>query len=158
MGTCIRVFIENESGSVTKNLHDERLLVHRGSVQVSRPYPFPYGFLLDTVNDDGDNLDCFVLTSRNLKTGSIVECEVVGLMEQTEQGQQDNNILARLPLEQIAVTISVQRQLADFVAHVFDHIPGRAVKAGRFLDAAAAWALIVACRVRLSASEHRSAE
>jgi hypothetical protein len=72
MAEVLRVFLENEAGSLTKNLHDERALTHTGGMQVSRPYPFPYGFLLDTTNEDGDNLDCFVLTRADLRRGSIV--------------------------------------------------------------------------------------
>jgi inorganic pyrophosphatase len=78
MDESVNVFIENEAGSLTKNLHDERSLTHTGSVPVSHPYPFPYGFLLDTTNEDGDNLDCFVLTRADLRRGIIVECNVLG--------------------------------------------------------------------------------
>ena len=146
MPHLVRVFIENEATSYTKNLHDEASLVHLGSVQVSRPYPFPYGFLLDTVNADGDNLDCYVLTSRPLERGSIVDCEVVGLMEQTESGQQDDNVLATLPGEAVVVDAAVQHRLTDFVSHVFDHVPGREVRAGRFLGEPDAWRRIEGCR------------
>jgi inorganic pyrophosphatase len=144
----VRVFIENEAGSCTKNLHDEKALTHVGSVQVSRPYPFPYGFLIGTTNEDGDNLDCFVLTSQPLKRGSIVECEVAGLMEQTECGQQDNNILATFASETVVVDDAVQGRMREFVSHVFDHVPGRQVRVGRFLSSREAVQLIEACRDR----------
>jgi inorganic pyrophosphatase len=146
MSTSIQVFIENEAGSYTKNLHDERSLIHRGSVRVSRPYPYPYGFLLDTVNEDGDNLDCFVLTRRLLKRGSIIDCEVIGLMEQTEDGQQDHNLLATIAGEPLPAGDALQHELTDFVSHVFDHIPGRVIRVGRFLGASEALQLIEACR------------
>jgi inorganic pyrophosphatase len=146
LARSIKVFIENEAGSSTKNLHDERTLTHMGSVQVSRPYPFPYGFVVDTLNEDGDNLDCFVLTHRPLKRGSIVDGEVVGLVEQTESDQQDDNILVRLPDEPIVVDAELQSRLTLFVTHVFDHVPGREVRVGRFLGESEAWQLIEACR------------
>jgi inorganic pyrophosphatase len=146
MDDFVRVFIENEAGSHTKNQHDEKSLLHTGSQPVSRAYPFPYGFLLETANEDGDNLDCFVLTLEPLKRGSVVQCKVVGLMEQTEDGQQDHNVLANLINEPMAVDGAVQRQLTEFVTHVFDHIPGRVVRAGRFLGVPEAWELVVACR------------
>jgi inorganic pyrophosphatase len=146
VATFVKVFIENEAGSHTKNLHDEKTLRHTGSVRVSRPYPFPYGFVIDTVNEEGDNLDCFVLTHEPLKRGSIIDCEVVGLMEQTESGQQDNNILASLPNEPIVVGSRLQMQLTEFVSHVFDHVPGRDVRGGRFLGVTDALQLIAACR------------
>ena len=146
MPTLVKVFIENEAGSYTKNLHDEQALTLLGSVRVSRPYPFPYGFVLDTVNADGDNLDCFVLTSARLLRGSIVECQVVGLMEQTESGQQDDNVLAILPGESVVVDAALQHRLTEFVRHVFDHLPGRDVRAGRFLGEPDAVQRIAECR------------
>jgi inorganic pyrophosphatase len=145
MRKTVRVFIENEAGSHTKNLHDEKALVHVGSIQVSRPYPFPYGFLIATTNEDGDSLDCFVLTNQPLKRGTIVECEVVGLMEQTENGAQDNNILATLASETVVVDDDLQSRMREFVSHVFDHMPARHVRAGRFLGAPEALQLIEAC-------------
>ena len=70
----MKVFIENEAGSNQKNLYNEKTLEYRKTVGVSRKYPYPYGFILETTSGDGDNLDCFILTEKKLKTGSIVNC------------------------------------------------------------------------------------
>lgn len=150
MADRVRVFIENESGSNIKSVHDEKALRLLRTVEVARPYPFPYGFVLDTTNDDGDNLDCYVLTERALRRGDIVECEPIGLMEQLENDEQDHNILATLPGESMLVCDEVRTRLTDFVLHVFDNIPGRAVRAGRFLGDSEAWALIERCRALAS--------
>ena len=120
----VRVFIQNEAGSDRKNYHDEKLLIWQRAVTVSRPYPFPYGFILDTTADDGCNVDCFILTNATLRTGQIIDCEVVGLMEQFEDGHADHNVLARLPGADVQVDETTQGRLAAFVAGVFAHIPG----------------------------------
>lgn len=91
----LRVFIQNEAGSTRKNRHDEKTLAFLRSEEVSRPYPYPYGFVVDTTAADGLNVDCFVLTKQTLHTGDLVTCEVLGLMEQFEDGQDDHNVLAR---------------------------------------------------------------
>ena len=141
----VRVFVQNEAGSILKHLHDEKTLVHLRTVEVSRPYPFPYGFILGTTSGDGDNLDCFVLTSQPLKTGTIVECEPVGLLEQTEDGEEDDNVLA-VPAGDEGVDVEAAvAQLRTFIAHVFDHVPGKEIATGRLLDRAAAEAHIRAC-------------
>ena len=80
----MKVFIENEAGSDQKNLYNEKTLEYKKTVTVSRKYPYPYGFILDTTSGDGDNLDCFIITERKVKTGQIIECEPIGLMEQIE--------------------------------------------------------------------------
>ncbi|MEY4550209.1 MAG: hypothetical protein RL685_6404 [Pseudomonadota bacterium] len=156
MTRSIRVFIENEAGSDIKNVHDERTLTYLGSKRVARPYPYAYGFVLDTRSDDGDNLDCYLLTDealsrdepcRNeLRRGDIVECEPIGLLEQTENGEQDHNILAVLVGGPRRVDERAQAQLRDFVLHVFDNLPERSVQAGRFLGVEEAWVLIERCR------------
>ena len=134
----ISVFIENPAGVALKHHFDEQCCVLRAVSTVSRPYPYPYGFVLNAPAADGDNLDCFVLTRRPLRTGELVECEVLGLMEQWEDGAVDNNIIARPLGEAEHVTEAVRAALVDFVQHVFEHLPGKVIRAGRFLDADAA--------------------
>lgn len=143
----MKVFIENEAGSNQKNLYNEKTLEYRKTVTVSREYPYPYGFILDTTSGDGDNLDCFIITHQKLEAGKIYDCEPIGLMEQTESSwtpdqaeamEEDHNILACLQGEAHEVTEEVKNVLTDFVAHVFDHIEGKVVHAGAFLGKEAA--------------------
>ena len=77
----MKVFIENEAGSNQKNLYNEKILEYRKTVTVSRKYPYPYGFILDTTSGDDDNVDAFIITDKPLKSGQIIECKPVGLME-----------------------------------------------------------------------------
>lgn len=128
----MRVFIENEAGSYVKHFHNEKTLEPKGNATVSRPYPFPYGFILNTTAGDGDNVDCFVLTQQALHTGQIVECEAIALMEQIEDGDEDHKVLAVLPGEQYQVDGSTRKMLIEFVTHVFDHIPGKQIRVGAF--------------------------
>ena len=73
----VNVFIQNEAGSDLKHDYNEKTLEYQGTDTVSRRYPFPYGFILDTTSEDGDNLDCYVITQRPLKTGPIIACEAI---------------------------------------------------------------------------------
>lgn len=128
----MQAFIENEAGSYLKHFHSEKTLEPKGSASVSRPYPFPYGFILNTTAADGDNVDCFVLTQQALYTGQIVECEAIALMEQIEDGDEDHKVLAILAGEQYQVDGSTRKMLIEFVNHVFDHIPGKQIIVGAF--------------------------
>lgn len=128
----MKVFIENQASSNVKHFYDEKSLEPKGSCRVSRVYPFPYGFVLNTNAADGDNVDCFVLTKRVLLTGQIVECEPMGLMEQMEDGEEDHKILALLPGEKNPFDEDIREKLIDFVSHVFDHMPGKQIIAGEF--------------------------
>lgn len=141
----MQVFIENEKGSDQKNIFNEKTLEYKKTVIVSRAYPYPYGFILDTTSGDGDNLDCFVLTKQKLKSGQTIECETIGLMEQVEDGKEDHNVLAKIAGEDVAVDEATKQILTDFVLHVFDHRLGKIVKVGKFLDKKAAEIYIKTC-------------
>ncbi len=138
----MRVFIENERGSTTKNLFNEKTLEFRKSVTVSRPYPFPYGFVLETTSGDGDNFDCFVLTDQHLTKSMIVDVEPIGMFEQIEDGKEDPKILAAMPGESPTISEETRSLMKEFCEHVFDHLPGRNLIVGRFLDAKSAQALL----------------
>lgn len=140
-----QVFIENEAGSNRKNHHDEKVLTFLRSEVVSRAYPYPYGFVIGTTNADGGCLDCFVITSKALKTGEIIECEAIGLMEQTEDGLSDNNVLAKVVGERAKVIAEVRKVLTQFVQNVFNHIPGRQIGVGDFLGPGQAARAIQTC-------------
>lgn len=138
----MQVFIENEAGSNTKNIFNEKTLVYRKSYTVSREYPYPYGFILNTTSGDGDNLDCFVLTEQPLKSATIVDVEPTGMFEQEEDGQQDHKILAVLKGERREVNKSTRALLKDFVEHVFAYKLNKKVIVGKFLGIDDAVALI----------------
>jgi len=142
----MKIFIENEAGSNQKNLYNEKTLEYRKTVEVSRKYPYPYGFILETTSGDGGNLDCFILTKKELKTGSIVECEPIGLMEQFEDGKEDPTVLATLKSESVEVNPETKEKLTEFVSHVFDHRKGKVVKVGNFYDKEKAEEYIEKCR------------
>lgn len=134
----IKVFVQNEAGSNLKNYHDEKTLAFRFAKHVSRPYPFPYGFVIGTTARDGCNLDCYVITRRDISADTIMECEPIGLMEQFEDGIEDHNVLAVPVGEVIEVTETVKKTLVEFVENVFRHIKDKQIRAGGFLSAAKA--------------------
>jgi inorganic pyrophosphatase len=139
----IRVFIQNEAGSNKKHYHDETTLEWKRTAEVSLPYPYPYGFIVGTVAEDGCNVDCFVITDRTLKTGQLIECDAVGLMEQFEDGQDDHNVLACPLGEVVEVGGDVQARLTGFVLGVFAHVESKRMSVGRFLEAEAARAHVL---------------
>lgn len=138
----MKVLIENEAGSDQKNIFDEKTLEYKRTHAVSRRYPYPYGFLLNTISGDGDNLDCFVLTTKQLKSREVIDVEPIGIMEQIEDGQEDHKILAVLPGEEIVVSQDVQMKLKDFAEHVFEHLEGKNMQVGKFYGKEAAIDLI----------------
>ena len=141
----IKVFVQNEAGTNIKNIHNEKTLEFIRTETVTGVYPYPYGFILDTTSGDGDNLDCFIITGKILKTGQVVECEPLGIMEQTEDDDIDNNIIAALSGEKAVIDDELKHSLTEFAMHAFDHIEGRKMSVGRFLGKKEAHKHIIEC-------------
>ncbi len=139
----MKVFIENEADSAIKHLYNEKTLTFIKTIEVARKYPYPYGFILDTTGEDGDNVDVFVLTTQKLKRGQIIECEPIGLMEQFEkswdsskaQEEIDHNVLAVVKGDmETKLNHFIKQELTEFVSHVFDTIQENKTRVGAFLD------------------------
>ncbi len=58
------------------------------------PYPFDYGFVPQTLWDDGDALDVLVLTTFPLMTGILARVRPVAVMDMTDSGESDYKIIA----------------------------------------------------------------
>lgn len=142
----MRVFIENEAGARIKNAYDQRTLVHLGAGEVSRAYPFPYGFVVGTRSGDGDCVDCFVLTAKAFKSGATVECAPIALLEQIEDGEVDHKVLAVPTGESFVLDEKTVGILKEFIAGVFAHVPGKRMQIGRLRDRSAAESYLDGCR------------
>lgn len=129
----IRVFIQNEAGSRTKNRHNEKTFEHLGSFTLSKPYPYPYGFVLQTTTDDGDNVDCYVITESKLKSGAVIECEPIGLLEQFENGEADHKVLAVLPDEKTVWDDGVRDVHRSFIEDITAKFPAGSFIVGQLL-------------------------
>ncbi len=53
-------------------------------------------------------------------------------MEQVEDGKEDHNVLAVIPGEAEHLDSRTKQMLTEFVSHVFDHVPEKAIRAGIF--------------------------
>ncbi|MEM7275701.1 MAG: inorganic diphosphatase [Actinomycetota bacterium] len=141
-----QVFIENPAGSQTKIHHDEERLVPTLVETVSAPFPHAYGFVVGVPSGDGDCLDCFVISRRPLRTGELIRCHPVALLEQYQNGLDDHDVIA-VPVDEAALIGEVDLDevvatLRTFMGKVFEHDPGRVLEVGELRDASAATALI----------------
>ncbi|MCJ7450558.1 MAG: inorganic diphosphatase [Candidatus Nanohaloarchaeota archaeon QJJ-9] len=57
-------------------------------------YPGEYGFIPQTIYDDGDPMDIIVLMEEDTYPGCIIEARPIGLMKMVDGGEQDDKILA----------------------------------------------------------------
>ena len=130
----INILIQVEAGSRDKNLYNEKTLEYKRRSQVSRPYPYPYGFIIGTSAADGDCVDCYIITNDRLKAGSIVECDPIGLLEQEEDGEVDHKVLAAIPGQHVELDQGLLEELREFIYAVFAQFPEVNLRIGRILS------------------------
>ncbi|MEW5856486.1 MAG: inorganic diphosphatase [Cyanobacteriota bacterium] len=91
----INVLIEITAGSKNKYEYDKDLQafaldrVLYSSVQ----YPYDYGFVPNTLADDGDPLDGMVLMEEPTFPGCVIQARPIGMLEMIDGGDRDEKIL-----------------------------------------------------------------
>jgi inorganic pyrophosphatase len=63
-------------------------------MHTSQDYPFDYGFVPQTLFDDGDALDVVLVTTYPLAPGILVKARPVAIMEMIDGGDRDDKIVA----------------------------------------------------------------
>jgi inorganic pyrophosphatase len=56
--------------------------------------PTNYGFIPQTLDEDGDELDVLLITDEPLMTGVFLEAKIIGVMKFTDDGEVDDKIVA----------------------------------------------------------------
>jgi inorganic pyrophosphatase len=87
-------------------------------------YPANYGYVPNTLSDDGDAVDVLVMTPYPLLAGCVVQCRPVGMLKMTDESGIDAKILA-VPHDPIYEGINdigdvPEYQLAQ-ISHFFEH-------------------------------------
>lgn len=91
----INVLIEITAGSKNKYEYDKDLQafaldrVLYSSVQ----YPYDYGFIPNTLADDGDPLDGMVMIDEPTFAGCIIAARPIGMLEMIDGGDRDEKLL-----------------------------------------------------------------
>ena len=118
----------------------------------SMSYPLNYGFIPQTLGEDGDPLDVLVYTPFPLPPGVVVPCRVLGMLDMDDEAGGDSKLIA-VPTEKILPHFKHIQKIEDMgellikqVQHFFEHYKdleaGKWVKVKGWQDAAAAKAEI----------------
>lgn len=114
----------------------------------SMSYPLNYGFIPQTLGEDGDPLDVLVYTPFPLPPGVVVPCRVLGMLDMDDEAGGDSKLVA-VPTEKILPHFKHIQKIEDMgallikqVQHFFEHYKdleeGKWVKIKGWRDAAAA--------------------
>jgi len=126
----------------------------------STRYPSDYGFIEDTLADDGDPLDVLVLLDEPTFPGCLITCRVIGMFRMRDEKGLDDKVLC-VPagdprmghLRDIDDVPSFDRlEIQHFFEVYKDLEPGKSVQAQAWADRSAAEAQVEACRAAFSVS------
>ena len=94
-GGVINVVVEIPQGSSHKIEWNRELAV----MQLDRvepavfAKPTNYGFIPQTLDEDGDELDALIVTNEPLPTGIFLEAKVIGVMKFEDDGEVDDKVV-----------------------------------------------------------------
>jgi len=90
-------------------------------------YPANYGYINNTLADDGDALDVLVITPYPVVPGSVIRARPVGVLKMSDEAGGDEKLLA-VPHEKLSQLYNdihdiddVPQQLKDQIVHFFEH-------------------------------------
>ena len=92
----INVIVEIPKGSKNKYEIDKEtgLIKLDRAMKTSQDYPFDYGFVPQSLWEDGDALDVVLLTTYPLEVGILVEARPVAVMRMVDCGEGDDKVIA----------------------------------------------------------------
>lgn len=142
----INVFIEIPQGSQIKYELDKEsgfIMVDR-FLYTSTYYPFNYGFIPNTLTDDGDPVDVLVISSLSVNPGTVIPAKPIGILEMEDEAGIDWKVIA-VPKEKIDPEygkINDISELSDYLKSKIKHFfevykqlePGKWVKTKDFLN------------------------
>ena len=75
-------------------------------------YPANYGYINNTLADDGDALDVLVVTPYPVVPGSVIRCRPVGVLNMTDEAGEDAKLLA-VPHEKLTQAYNGVQDITD---------------------------------------------
>ena len=141
----VNAFVEIPQGGLpVKYELDERsgaLFVDR-FLHTSMVYPFNYGFIPNTLAEDGDPLDILVVTPMPVVAGAVIRARPVGVLLMSDEKGVDEKILA-VPIDATNPYYSdvkeyddlpplMVKQITHFFTHYKDLEPGKSASVGEW--------------------------
>lgn len=136
----INVFIEIPKDNNVKYELDKEsgvIFVDR-FLYTAMQYPFNYGFVPNTLSEDGDPIDVLVLSEQTVMPGTVIPSHVIGMLEMEDEEGIDTKVLA-VPTAKVDPLYGIYKDITDVpeaiknkVKHFFENYktlePGKWVK------------------------------
>jgi inorganic pyrophosphatase len=90
-------------------------------------YPCNYGYIPNTLADDGDPLDVLVHTPHNVISGTVIRCRPIGILKMTDEAGEDAKLIA-VPVSKLTPLYNDVHEISDLpklllsqIKHFFEH-------------------------------------
>jgi inorganic pyrophosphatase len=128
-------------------------------LHTSMLYPSNYGFIPNTLGDDGDPIDILVVTPMPVVAGAVIRARPVGVLLMSDEKGEDEKILA-VPVDALNPFYAdvktyqdlpplLVAQIAHFFTHYKDLEPGKTASVGE-------WASVEVAHQRIMAAVERA--
>lgn len=124
----INIVVEIPAGSNHKIEWDRKLGVMKLDRVEPKIFAKPtnYGFIPQTLDEDGDELDVLLITTNPLTTGLVVEAKIIGVMKFVDDDEVDDKVIAvpsddRETGDAINSLEDLSPQLIKQIEHHFSH-------------------------------------
>jgi inorganic pyrophosphatase len=126
----------------------------------STRYPSDYGYIENTLADDGDPLDALVLLEEPTFPGCLISCRAIGMFRMRDEKGADDKVLCVVASDPRMTHYQDINDVEEFdlleIAHFFEVYkalePGKAVEGFHWVGRAKAEEEIESCRRRLAAA------
>jgi inorganic pyrophosphatase len=159
------MFVEIPKGSRNKYEWDEEVgaIVFDRYLYSSVVYPADYGFITDTLGEDGDPLDALTLVSDPTFPGCRIPVRVIGLFKMIDQGEVDDKVIC-VPVADpnwrgVDSLDDISEQLKTEISHFFEiykQPEGKIVEVQGYRDRAEALETVRAAKERRTAEQAKA--
>jgi len=111
LGSNIKYEVDKESGAVVV----DRILYS------AMYYPANYGFVPNTLADDGDPADILVINENSFQAGSVIACRLIGVLVMEDEAGMDEKLVA-VPVTKIDPNYEGINSLEDLPQAQLDKI------------------------------------
>jgi inorganic pyrophosphatase len=116
-GAPVKYEVDKESGAI---------FVDR-FMSTAMHYPCNYGYIPQTLSDDGDPVDVLVVTPIPLPPGVVIRCRTIGVLKMNDEAGGDAKLLA-VPVDKLSPIYKNVQKPADLpeltlnqIQHFFEH-------------------------------------
>ena len=110
-GSNVKYEIEKESGAVVVDRF----------IAMPMFYPANYGFINNTLADDGDPTDVLVITPQPIIPGSVIRCRPIGILNMEDESGVDEKVIA-VPHTKVTTLYDDVQELSDLPKLLVDQM------------------------------------